>query len=139
MSDVLADLNRSLNRIAAGIASKMNERQGYLDKADEVERVYQRLLRDKNQVKGYRDDVRSFSGNTYGGFQGDNFKYKYKPAVQDLADSYDQMIGRIDTNLDALNNKVMEYRNKAAGCLGPLGALESAYHSVKTQIENWTN
>lgn len=139
MAETLDDLQRNLRRIASSIASKLNERQGYLDKADEIQKVYDRLFHDKKTIKGYRKDINSFYNQSYNDFIGNNYKYTYKPSVRDLRDSYDDVIRNIDANLDALNNKILEYKNKAADCLGPLGALQSSYNSIKTQIQNWTN
>ena len=76
---------------------------------------------------------------SYNEFKGDNYKYTYKPSIQDLRDSYDDVISNIDINLDALNNQILSYKNKASGCLGSLGYMQIAYNSVKTQIQNWTN
>lgn len=61
------------------------------------------------------------------------------PGIINLRDAYDDVIRNIDSNLDALNNKILEYKNEASNCLGPIGMLQSAYNSVKTQIQNWTN
>lgn len=139
MADTLDDLKRNLKRIANNISEKMNEQQGYLKEAEAIQVVYDRLLRDKNTIKGYRKNINAFLGKSYDGFKGDNFKNKYKPSVQDLRDSYDEVISGIDLNLDTLNNKILEYKNKAANCWGPLGYLQSSYNSLKTQIQNWTN
>ena len=135
MADTLDDLKRNLQSLANSISSKLNERQGYLDKADEIQKVYDRLARDKKTIKEYRNDIVYF----YKEFKGDNYKYTYKPSIQDLRDSYDDVISNIDINLDALNNQILSYKNKASGCLGSLGYMQIAYNSVKTQIQNWTN
>ena len=139
MADTLDELQRNLKRLASNIANKNNERQGYLNQADEIQRVYNRLLQDKKTINGFRKDINSFYNKSYSDFKGNNFKSTYKPAVEDLRDAYDDVIGNIDLNLDALNNKILEYKNKASNCLGPIGMLESAYNSAKTQILNWTN
>ena len=125
--------------MANSISSKLNERQGYLDKADEIQKVYDRLARDKKTIKEYRNDIVYFYKESYNEFKGDNYKYTYKPSIQDLRDSYDDVISNIDINLDALNNQILSYKNKASGCLGSLGYMQIAYNSVKTQIHNWTN
>ena len=39
MADTLDDLKRNLQSLANSISSKLNERQGYLDKADEIQKV----------------------------------------------------------------------------------------------------
>ena len=139
MADTLDDLKRNLQSLANSISSKLNERQGYLDKADEIQRVYDRLARDKKTIKEYRNDIVYFYKESYNEFKGDNYKYTYKPSIQDLRDSYDDVISNIDINLDALNNQILSYKNKASGCLGSLGYMQIAYNSVKTQIQNWTN
>ena len=139
MADTLDDLKRNLQSLANSISSKLNERQGYLDKADEIQKVYDRLARDKKTIKEYRNDIVYFYKEAYNEFKGDNYKYTYKPSIQDLRDSYDDVISNIDINLDALNNQILSYKNKASGCLGSLGYMQIAYNSVKTQIQNWTN
>lgn len=139
MADTLDDLKRNLQSLANSISSKLNERQGYLDKADEIQKVYDRLARDKKTIKEYRNDIVYFYKESYNEFKGDNYKYTYKPSIQDLKDSYDDVISNIDINLDALNNQILSYKNKASGCLGSLGYMQIAYNSVKTQIQNWTN
>ena len=139
MADTLDDLKRNLQSLANSISSKLNERQGYLDKADEIQKVYVRLARDKKTIKEYRNDIVYFYKESYNEFKGDNYKYTYKPSIQDLRDSYDDVISNIDINLDALNNQILSYKNKASGCLGSLGYMQIAYNSVKTQIQNWTN
>ena len=139
MADTLDDLKRNLQILANSISSKLNERQGYLDKADEIQKVYDRLARDKKTIKEYRNDIVYFYKESYNEFKGDNYKYTYKPSIQDLRDSYDDVISNIDINLDALNNQILSYKNKASGCLGSLGYMQIAYNSVKTQIQNWTN
>lgn len=139
MADTLDDLKRNLRSLANSISSKLNERQGYLDKADEIQKVYDRLARDKKTIKEYRNDIVYFYKESYDEFKGDNYKYTYKPSIQDLRDSYDDVISNIDINLDALNNQILSYKNKASGCLGSLGYMQIAYNSVKTQIQNWTN
>jgi DNA repair exonuclease SbcCD ATPase subunit len=139
LADTLDDLKRNLQSLANSISSKLNERQGYLDKADEIQKVYDRLARDKKTIKEYRNDIVYFYKESYNEFKGDNYKYTYKPSIQDLRDSYDDVISNIDINLDALNNQILSYKNKASGCLGSLGYMQIAYNSVKTQIQNWTN
>ena len=139
MAGTLDDLKRNLRSLANSISSKLNERQGYLDKADEIKKVYDRLARDKKTIKEYRNDIVYFYKESYNEFKGDNYKYTYKPSIQDLRDSYDDVISNIDINLDALNNQILSYKNKASGCLESLGYMQIAYNSVKTQIQNWTN
>ena len=106
MADTLDDLKRNLQSLANSISSKLNERQGYLDKADEIQKVYDRLARDKKTIKEYRNDIVYFYKESYNEFKGDNYKYTYKPSIQDLRDSYDDVISNIDINLDALNNQI---------------------------------
>ena len=100
----LEELQKSLQKIVDSIRAKKNEQQTYLDKANEVQEVYNRLLQDKRTMKEYRNEIKSFYGTSYTDFVGDNYKNKYKPKVKDLLNSYDQVIRLIDRNLDQLNN-----------------------------------
>ena len=88
MADTLDDLKRNLRSLANSISSKLNERQGYLDKADEIQKVYDRLARDKKTIKEYRNDIVYFYKESYNEFKGDNYKYTYKPSIQDLVLEY---------------------------------------------------
>lgn len=71
MADTLDDLKRNLQSLANSISSKLNERQGYLDKADEIQKVYDRLARDKKTIKEYRNDIVYFYKESYNEFKGD--------------------------------------------------------------------
>ena len=139
MADILDELWSSLEDIKDAITAWANKRQAYLDKADEIKVVYDRLKKDKGTVKGYKKSVKSYSNNNYDDFVGNNFEYKYKPTMTDLLTSYDTVIGNIDTNMDKLNDEILRYKNLASDCLGPLGTLGKAFHSIQTEIENWAN
>lgn len=109
-----------------------------MDKADEIQKVYDRLARDKKTIKEYRNDIVYFYKESYNEFKEITISILMF-LIQDLRDSYDDVISNIDINLDALNNQILSYKNKASGCLGSLGYMQIAYNSVKTQIQNWTN
>ena len=135
----LEELQKLLQKIVDSIRAKKNEQQTYLDKANEVQEVYNRLLQDKRTMKEDRNEIKSFYGTSYTDFVGDNYKNKYKPKVKDLLNSYDQVIRLIDRNLDQLNNEILLYKNQASNCWGILGSLQRSYNTVKTKIQNWTN
>lgn len=139
MSETLEDLKQALANLSSSISSKMNERQGYLNQASDVQSVYDEMYRIKQIIKGYKKDIDALYDETYSNFKGTNFTYSYKPTVKDLWNAYDDTLNKIDTNLDALNNKKLYYNNKASECLGILGGIESTYNSVATRIANWTN
>lgn len=139
MEETLDNLKSSLRTLKKTIDLKINERQGYLNRANEIQKIYNRMYQDKVSVKEYRKSVNTFYKKNYDDFKGNNFKYTYKPAVKDLVNSYDYVIDKIDVNLDSLNNKMLTLKNQASECLGVLGILESSYNTVKTKIENWTN
>ena len=81
MADTLDELWSSLEDIKDAITAWANKRQAYLDKADEIKVVYDRLKKDKGTVKGYKKSVKSYSNNNYDDFVGNNFEYKYKPTM----------------------------------------------------------
>lgn len=139
MEETLYGLKRTLDNLAREINLKLNERQNYYDKANEIRIVYDRMCQDKNTIQSYRKSVNMFYRKSYVDFLGNNFKYTYKPEVKNLIDAYDIVIKNIDANLDALNNVKLSYETQAANCLGPLGILEASYNTVKTKIQNWTN
>lgn len=139
MSESIEGLRARRSEIRRSIAALTAKREQYLKKAEEIQKVYDRMKKDKGVVKEYRRNVKSYSNRTFSNFQGNNYEYVYKPKINDLISSYDAVIGRIDRNLDALNDEILRQKNLASDCLGPLGALGKALHTVQTRIENWTN
>ena len=139
MADTLEGLKNSLNDIKDSITAWTNKRQGYLDKAAEIQAVYDRLKGDKKTIKEYKGTVKTYSRTSFDDFVGNNFEYGHKPKMKDLISSYDTVINKIDINLDALNDEILRQKNLASDCLGPLGELGKALHTVQTKIENWTN
>ncbi len=139
MGETLDGLYRRLNDLANSINNAWNERQRYMDKAAEVQKVYDRLKKDKDTIVEYKKSVKTFSQETYDDFQGNVFESVYQLEAKSVVTTYDRVISRIDTNLDALNEEVLRYKQKAADSLGPIGSLESAYYYVSTKIQNWRN
>ena len=139
MSESIEGLRARRAEIRRSIAALTAKREQYLKKAEEIQRVYDRLKKDKGTVREYRRNVKTYSNRTFNNFQGNNYEYVYKPKMNDLLSSYDALINRIDRNLDALNDEILRQKNLASDCLGPLGVLGKALHTVQTSIENWTN
>lgn len=139
MSDTLEGLKNTWGDIKKSITAWTNKRQGYLDKAAEIQAVYDRLKGDKETINGYKKTVKKYSKKSFDDFVGNNFQYGHKPKIDDLLSSYDTVIEKIDANLDALNEEILRYKNLASECWGFLGELGKALHTVETKIENWTN
>ncbi len=139
MAVTLSWLKTKLNSLSTQISTKKAERQGYLNVASDIGKVYGRVRTDKMRMEGYRYDIKTMYKEKYELFKGDRYLHTYKPEMSALLDEYDALIKRMDSNLDALNNAMLEYDNKASACLGPLGVLEKTYNSVHTRIQNWTN
>lgn len=139
MAETLEELQCSLSDIKSAIANLTAKREQYLNKAEEIKKVYDRLKTDKGTIKDYKRNVKTYMDKSFDDFQGNNHEYSYKPKMTDLLDAYDSVISNIDKNLDALNDEILRQKNLASDCLGPLGTLGKALHTVQTKIENWTN
>lgn len=139
MEETLEELKSSLEDLDNKIVETLNERQSYLNVADDIRIVYNRLKEDKDTMRTYRKNVNLFCDKEYGTFKGNNYKTIYRPQLEALTDSYDIVIEQIDINLDELNKAILSYENKASDCFGIFGTLEKAYNTVKTKIENWIN
>ncbi|MBR2707594.1 MAG: hypothetical protein IKE74_10240 [Mogibacterium sp.] len=139
MSESLEGLHESLSNIRDSLNHWKRKRQAYLDKAEEIRKVYDRLKKDKDTIQGYKKTVRSYSGKQFTDFKGSNCEYRYKPEIENLLNSYDTVIRNIDINLDRLNDEILRQKNLASDCLGPIGSLGKAFHTVQTKIENWAN
>jgi len=119
----------------AQLEQKQAEKQGYLDTAAQIEKIYQRMSEDKQIIKIHKANVRTFSEAEYSGFQGDLFRNKYEPKLLELLSSYDEVIFNLDNNLDELNLKIAAFENKAYNCDAAIGSLHSLINSLIQQIE----
>ena len=128
-----------LSELREALAAKKAEKQGYLDIAEKIGEIYDRLSEDKAAIKAFRDDIKEFKKTEYETFVGDKQKNVYVASVSDLLDNYKTVIDNIDTNMDRLNDKKCDYKNKAAGCDPIIGGLEAAINRLITEIQNATN
>jgi len=135
----LASLQASLNNKRAQLQQKNAEKQDYLDTAAHIKKLYDRMKADKQTMKDHKANLKTFSKENYTEFKGNLFQNIYKPKLTDVLSGYDDVISRIDYNLDGLNNMRTKYENKASSCNGPIGILTSGINLLVTQIQNWTN
>lgn len=137
--DELESLRASLRSLKQQLANKRAEKQRYLGIASDIDAIYDRMAQDKRTVKGYRDSLNTFYKEKFVQFKGKLYSSSYKTQVKSILDSYDTVIGNLDTNMDRLNTLKASYENKAYQCNGPIGYLQSSVNSVAHTIENWFN
>ena len=90
-------------------------------------------------LKSYRSSIRTFLKEKFDTFKGNLYSETYKTQLEVLLEDYDLVIDNIDTNMDRLNMARAQYENKAYGCNGPIGYLQSSINSLVHTIENWMN
>lgn len=137
--DTIDSLRADLRYYRNLLQNKQNEKQGYLDVANEIAAVYQRLADDKKTIKGYRDSVKTFVKEKYDSFTGHQFSKEYKPEAQTIVDSYNTLIKNIDSNMDKLNLLRASYENKANMCNGLIGYFQSMVNTLEHSIQNLFN
>lgn len=132
-------IKASLAEYRRQLAAKQAEKEGYFNKAKEIEAVYDRLKNDKDLIESYRKSVKTFKKEDYDTFKGYQFSESYMTKMDALIDDYDLVIKNIDTNLDRLNNEITRYENLGYQCNGIIGSLQSAANSLVNKIQNWVN
>ena len=127
-----------LKQYKAQLAQKQKTREHYLEIAEEIKQIYERMSEDKSTVKSYRRFLKTFRNEKYGDFKGTLYK-EYKTKMKVLLENYNIVINNIDTNMDRLNKEIAKYENKAYECDGVIETLRAAINTVTHTIENWIN
>lgn len=135
----LDSLKESLRQLEQQLAAKKAERQRYFDIAEEIETIYNRMAEDKDALKNYRSNVKTFGKEDITTFKGKLYTESYKQKIQELLDDYDTVIDNLDSNMDQLNTLRADYENKGYQCNGPIGYLQSSVNSLIHTIQNWIN
>ena len=135
----MEDLKRWLGEKRQQLENKRIERRGYMDTADKITVIYDRMSDDKTTIEGYRDNVRRLKDEDFGTFKGYNHDDKYETSMDKLVKNYETVIKNLDTNMDRLNTARKDFENKAYACDPIIGRLEQGVNSLIHQIENWVN
>lgn len=72
-------------------------------------------------------------------WSGNLFNTKYGKPLEALISDVNDVIGKIDDNLDCINNKTNDYENKIMQKESFLGGLYSVLNSLWGQLENLFN
>ena len=121
------------------LKTKQNQKQKYLDKANEIKAVYDRLATDKKAVIDYKNNLQIFIKEKFDTFKGKQYSLSYLVGMSDLLHQYETTIERIDTNMDRLNDEKTKYQNLANNLDGPIGRLKSLINTLTNKIVNWIN
>ncbi len=137
--ETLEDFKNAFDSYKRQLAAKLAERRKYMNIANEIGAVYDRMADDKKAMKEYRNGLKSFANEPYDTFRGKLYLESYKVSTKALAKDYDVVIGNIDTNMDRLNLARCKYENMAYECDGVIGWLETQINTVSHTIQNWIN
>lgn len=135
----LESIKASLRNYRNQLAEKQAEKQKYLNIADDIGAVYERMADAKALIQSYRKSVKTFRLEPFDTFKGNLYSESYKVQLDALIDDYDLVISNIDTNMDRLNTERTQYENKAYMCNGFIGNLQASINSLVNTIENWVN
>lgn len=133
------DYNRQINQKKREVNQLQDERSAYMAKAQKIGRIYDRLAENKQVVREKRDALSRFKREEYAWFTGKLYQDAYQPSVEGAVQSYEELIQRIDQNLDMLNDERRRYENKAYECDGMIGVLERGINYLGRSIQNLIN
>lgn len=128
-----------LRQKAAQLKEQQSMRASYMAMAREIGEAYDRVARCKAAAKEKRNALKSFSQKKYGSFKGNLYTKSYLGKMSPLLDSYDQLVERMDRNLDALNDARRRYENRAYECDGMIGLLERGINTLYRSMQNLVN
>lgn len=137
----LIDLQTELIAKRNSLSSQKSKLRDYKNKAEALEKLYNRMKSKKEDMEDMKKDMVSFAHKEYNDWKGNIFDTRYQDKLKnDLVDSkFTKIINIIDDNLDAINTERTKYQNKILNTQGLIGRIEAAINSLVTQIENWFN
>ena len=139
VQETYESVKKQMDNAKFEFAIKQQQRQEIMDKADEMRRVYEKLAEDKHNVEGQRNFMNQIRGNSFDDFKGDVYNNRYLSQIDNIINSYNNVINGIDANMDALNWKIAEVQNAAYELDGVIGFLEKGINKLNTRLENWVN
>lgn len=139
INETRESLKKKIDEEKFKIAVAQSQRQEYMNKADEMRRVYEKLAEDKRNVEGQRNFMNQIRGNKFDDFKGDVYNNRYLSQIDNTINAYDRVISGIDANMDTLNWKIAEVQNDAYNCDGLIGYLEKGVNDLNTWLENAVN
>lgn len=137
--DELDLLYKSLDELKNRLREKKAEQQRYYNIANDIKTVYERLADDKKIVKDYKSSVKSLYKEHFDTFKGHLYSNTYRVELDELLDDYQKVINNLDKNMDALNNAMADYENKALKLNGPIGVIQASINSAVHSIQNLFN
>ncbi len=118
------------------LSNKRAEKQGYLNKANEIQAIYNNMSSDKSLIEGYRDNIKAIRDTEHENFKGNLYTQKYLDKVEALFADYDTVVTNIGTNMDSLNDARTQYVTKANNCNSTITSLESSISYFERMIQN---
>lgn len=121
--------------------SEKEKLKGYSEMAAKLDDLYEKLQVKKHDMKSQKNDMDSFSDETYSFWEGDTFNNRYQNELKEelINTMYTNIITTIDNNLDAINTERTRYQNLCLESEGIIGKLAASINSLVTKIENWIN
>lgn len=121
------------------IGMRMAKRQEYMENADRMREVYDKLADDKQDTIGQKDIMFRVRDTEMSEFKGDVHNNRYAPQIDNIINALERVISGIDANMDALNTRIAEEQNKAYAMDGLIGQLEQGINGLNNKLWNDVN
>jgi prefoldin subunit 5 len=137
----LSWLYERIREIEREIQRRRNQIQQYRQKISQIEKIYDKMQSAKRSLIAQKNDLSSFSHETFSNWKGQLYKTEFVNPVQQwlVSNSYPQVIRQVDANMDALNDAKTDYENRILDNFGIIGDLAARINSLENEIENMLN
>ncbi|MGE7367077.1 YwqH-like family protein [Desemzia incerta] len=138
---LLEDLKGRIQQYQATIEDDRQRIEEYNQKITEIDRIYQAMKSEKEQLVDEKRAVQTLADQTYENWTGDLYSNGYAPKVEEdiVNGSFRATIHAIDENMDALNDAKTRFENKISRTEGIIGTLEAGINSLWNEVENLMN
>lgn len=138
---LIDDIKERIRQYENTIADDRQRINEYNGKIQDIDRIYNEMKIEKDNLVTEKSHVRTLSNETYANWKGDLHSNEYEPLLVDdvLNGSLQTTIRAIDENLDALNDAKTRFENKINRTEGIIGTLQAGVNSLWNEVENLLN
>lgn len=138
---LIEDLKNRIRQYQNTIDDDRQRVDEYNQKISEIERIYNDMKTEKENLISEKRDVQAVANETYSNWTGNLYANEYEPKLVDdvLNGSLQVTINAIDENLDALNDAKTRFENKIHRTEGIIGTLEAGINSLWNEVGNLMN
>lgn len=135
----LGDLHHRVHTKEGEVSNYRTKNAQLRERIATLKAIHSDMKTGKRDLNILKNDLQNSANEYYPQWRGNRHKKDYSAFVQEtLVNSrYTKVIGQVDQNMAAVNNKITEYENEILRNEGFVGNLLAEINSLWTRIQNW--